>query len=73
MKQCIICDAFIRDQKEKFTANHYICSANCAVYYVQCINWDKGEIDIEVLNEIRKETIGIDGLMGYEVDKRIDE
>lgn len=73
MKQCIICDSFLKDQTEEYKQNHYICSGNCAVYYVHCIDWNKREIDINILNEIRKETIGIDGLMGYEIDKRIDE
>jgi len=72
MKQCIICDTFIRDQKEEYKKNHYICSGNCAVYYVHCINWDKREIDIDVLNEIRRETIGIDKLEISDIEKRID-
>lgn len=72
MKQCIICDSFLKDQNELFMTTHYICGANCAVYYLQCWDWNKKDINIDMLNEIRKEIIGIDGLMGYEVDKRID-
>jgi hypothetical protein len=40
---------------------------------MHCIDWDKREINIDVLNEIRKETVGIDILMQYEIEKRIDK
>lgn len=72
MKQCIICDRFLKNQQEEYKANHYLCGSNCTVLYIQAIDWDKREIDINVLNEIRRETIGIDELMQYEVDRRID-
>lgn len=73
MKQCIICDRFLKDQKEQYNNNHYLCGSQCLVYYMHCIDWDKREINIDVLNEIRKETVGIDILMQYEIEKRIDK
>jgi hypothetical protein len=73
MKQCIICDNFLKDQKEQYIDNHYLCSSNCTIYYLQCINWNGKKVDIDVLNYIRKEAFGIDVLMGYEIDKRIDK
>jgi hypothetical protein len=76
MKKCIICDKFVRDQREAYTANHYLCSGFCVAYYMQCVIWNNGrgrvKIDIDILNEIRRETMGIDILMRYEVDRRID-
>jgi hypothetical protein len=72
MKQCIICDRFLKDQKEQYNNNHYLCSSQCFIYYLQCIKWDGKKIDIDVLNDIRRETMGIDVLMQYEVDRRID-
>lgn len=72
MKQCIICDRFLKNQQEQYTKNHYLCGSQCMIYYVRCIDWQKKKIDIDVLNEIRKETVGIDILMQYEIDKRID-
>ena len=73
MKQCIICDNPLLNQNEQYTVNHYLCGRNCTILYIQCIDWQKSEVDINVLNEIRRETVGIDMLMGYEVEKRIDK
>lgn len=72
MKQCLICDNFLKDQKEEYKKNHYLCGSQCLIYYMHCIKWDNKSIDINVLNEIRRETVGIDILMQYEIDKRID-
>lgn len=73
MKQCIICDSFLKDQQELYKNNHYLCSSQCQIYYVQAYNWNTSEIDINVVNEIRKEVFGIDRLMQYEIDRRIDK
>lgn len=73
MKKCIICDNFLRNQNEQYNNNHYLCGNDCAIYYVQCYNWQNNDINLFVLNDIRKETFGINELMMYEIDRRIDK
>jgi hypothetical protein len=73
MKQCIICDTPLLNQQEMYKNNHYLCGNNCTILYIQCLDFNKFKIDINVLNEIRKETIGINTLTGHDVDERIDK
>lgn len=76
MKACIICDNLLKDQKYECILNHYLCSEVCSVYYSNCIKWndelDRFDVNIFNLNDIRKETFGIDGISMDEIDKRID-
>ena len=72
MKQCVVCDSFLKEQRELYNNNHYLCSSDCQVFYVQAYNWSEGIIDINILNEIRKEVFSIDWITQNEVDRRID-
>jgi len=77
MKQCIICDRFLKDQKEIYTANHHLCGETCTKYYSYIAYFDTAlkrfNVDEYSLNDIRRELIGINGIDQSEIDKRIDE
>lgn len=76
MKQCIICDNIILDQREEYKDNHYLCGETCAKYYSYIAFYDVGlkrfDIGEYTLNEIRREIIGIGSIDENEINKRID-
>jgi hypothetical protein len=75
IKQCVICDNIIKDDRA-YRTNHYLCSSDCGTKYNELSTWNEVtnffNVNLKGLNFHRLKVQGIKELTAYELNYRRD-